>query len=67
MSRRTVPEQNRRKLPTFFRCRALAILQSLRESIQGQATVKTVYGEPECLRREAISNRRRRPGPQSRT
>ena len=25
---------------------SLAILQSLRESIQGQATVKTVYGEP---------------------
>ena len=25
---------------------SLAILQSLRESIQGQASVKTVYGEP---------------------
>ena len=25
---------------------SVAILQSLRESIQGQATVKTVYGEP---------------------
>jgi uncharacterized spore protein YtfJ len=25
---------------------SIAILQSLRESIQGQATVKTVYGEP---------------------